>query len=373
MPATVVIVGGAIIGTMTAFWLRELGHGGPILVIERDPTYRLSSTALSAASIRTQFGCAVNVRQSLFGAEFLKNLGAEIGFRESGYLILGHADRTDLVARQNALGASVAAWSPAETAARFPWLHAGDIAGATFGLRDEGWFDAWALLQLMRRAAKLRGVDYLAAEATGFVMQGGRIAAVETAGAERIAGDWFVDAAGPASGRVAGWAGIALPVAPRKRTVFHVKAPLDGTGMPMLFDLSGAWIRPEGDGFICGIAPPHDADPDAWDDFTPDHHLFEDVLWPILAQRIPALEELRLVSSWAGHYDMNLVDHNAVIGRVAGVDNLLLAAGFSGHGVMHAPAAGRGVAELICHDGYRSLDLSPLAHGRPPLLETAVY
>ncbi len=383
---TVVIVGGAIVGSMTAYFLRQEGYAGRIVVLERDPSYQCCSTALSAASIRTQFACPVNVRMSLFGAGFFRDLkqrfgaDADIGFRERGYLILGSAAtaaaRRSMVDMQAAQGATIAVLPPAEIAARFPWLNLDGIALATLGTMNEGWFDAWALLQLVRNAARRLDVEYRHAEASGFTATATRVDAVHTASGERIAADWVVNAAGPASGRVASWLGIPLAVSPRKRTVFHVKAPLDGSAMPMLFDESGIWMRPEGEGFICGCGPQGD-DPDAEGDFTPDHHLFEAAVWPALAHRVPALESLRVLRAWAGHYEVHHLDHNGVVGRHPMLDNFILATGFSGHGVMHSPATGRGVAELIVHGGYRALDLSPLGYERVrdgrPMTETVVY
>lgn len=384
---TVVIIGGAIVGSCTAYFLREQGFRGRILVLERDATYARSSTALSAASIRTQFGCPVNVRMSLFGAAFLRELRhrfgeeAEIGRVERGYLVLGgpgtEQSRRAGAAMQEAEGAAVALLTPAQLTQRFPWLNAGDVEIATLGLRDEGWFDAWSLLQLVRGGARRLGAEYLEASATGIEMRGGRVTAVRTAQGETIPADWCVLAAGAASGALMRRHGLVLPVEPRKRTVFALRAPLEGAGMPMLFDTSGAWIRPEGDGFIAGIAPPEEADPDATDDFDPAHELFEDLLWPVLAHRIPALERLRVERAWAGHYEMNTLDHNGVIGPHDEVPNLILATGFSGHGLQHAPATGRGVAEWILHGAYRSIDLSPLGYARiragEPLHETVVY
>ena len=179
-----------------------------------------------------------------------------------------------------------------------------------------------------------------------------------------MAADHVVIAAGPASGRVAALAGIPLPIEPRKRTVFMIRAPLDGSNMPLVFDTSGMWIRPEGDGFICGISPSADTDHDPNGDFDPDLDLLEDPLWPLLAHRIPALEQLRLQRAWAGHYDMCLLDHNAVIGPFPDIPNLIVASGFSGHGVQHGPATGRAVAELIRFGGYRTLDLTPFGYER---------
>ena len=384
--AAVVIVGGAIIGSMTAYFLRELGHTGPITVLERDPTYQHSSTALSAASIRTQFGCPINVRMSLFGIAFLRSLPqicgpeADIGLRERGYLVLGGpgsaAARRAAAAMQCAEGAEIAALSPAALAARFPWIDVSGIDIATLGTANEGWFDAWALLQLIRAAARARGALYRHDEATGFTTTGDRVTGVRLASGEHVPADWVVNAAGPASGRLAALLGVALPVSPRKRTVFHVKADLDGAAMPMLFDTSGAWLRPEGEGFLCGIVPPGD-DPDATGDFVPDHALFEAVLWPALAARIPALERLRILRAWAGHYEVNALDHNGVVGPVDTLENFVLATGFSGHGVMHSPATGRAVAEWILHGAYRALDLAPLGYERiragVPMPETIIY
>jgi FAD-dependent oxidoreductase domain-containing protein 1 len=382
----VVIVGGAIVGSMTAYFLREQGHEGPITVLERDPSYQFSSTARSVSAIRTQFASPVNVRMSLFGAAFIKSLkqrfgpAADIGFRERGYLILGSEDTIEdcraMARMQIENGASIAVLGPEELAVRFPWLNLDGVGLGTLGTTNEGWFDAWALLQLARAAARRAGVDYRHAEAVGFETKASRITAVRTAAGETIAADWVVNAAGPASGRVASWLGIELPVAPRKRTVFHLKARLDGSAMPLLFDGQGTWMRPEGDGFICGTVP-HDGDPDATGDFEPEHAAFEQFLWPILAHRVPAFESLRLESAWAGHYEVNALDHNGVVGPHDVLENFVFACGFSGHGVMHSPATGRGVAELIVHGGYRSLDLSPLGYDRVrdgrPVTETVVY
>jgi glycine/D-amino acid oxidase-like deaminating enzyme len=192
-----------------------------------------------------------------------------------------------------------------------------------------------------------------------------------------MAADWCVNAAGPASGALMRPLGIDLPVSPRKRTVFVIRAPLANAGFPMVFDTSGAWIRPEGEGFICGIVPDAANDPDATGDFEPDYALMEAVLWPALAHRIPALEQLRVERAWAGHYEVNALDHNGVIGPHDEIANLIIATGFSGHGLQHAPATGRGVAELITRGRFEAIDLSPLGYGRirsrTPIVESIVY
>lgn len=384
---SVVIVGGAIVGSSVAYFLRELGFAGSITVVERDPTYQRSSTALSAASIRTQFGTPVNIRMSLFGVAFIRSLkdrfgaDADIGFVERGYLFLGGPDtvaaRRAGVDMQRREGADVIALTPVETKARFPWLNVDDLGIATTALRHEGWFDAWSLLSLVRRGARERGVTYLEAHAERIEVVNARVTAVRLSDGTAIPADWCVNAAGPASGALVRDLGIDLPVSPRKRTVFSIKAPLDRAGFPMLLDTSGAWMRPEGEGFICGIQPPPDNDPDATGDFEPAFEILEDLLWPALAHRIPVLEQLRLERAWAGHYEMNTLDHNGVIGPHDEIANLIFATGFSGHGLQHAPATGRGVAELITSGRFTSIDLSPLGfariRSRTPLIETVVY
>ena len=387
MSQTIAIIGGGIIGCSAAWFLRERGFAGEIVVVERDPSYQQASTTLSAASIRVQFGSPVNVALSQFGATFLRGLpdllgrDVDVGFVERGYLILsppnagGEADR--LLALQRAHGCMVERFDPAGLAARFPWLATQGVGAGTFGVRDEGWFDAASLLAALRGAAIDRGVRFRHAHAAGLREAGGRIAAVRLDDGSEIATDWAICAAGAHSGRLMASIGIDLPVAPRKRCVYHFKGPLDGKDIPMLFDVSGVWIRPEGAGFIGGIAPDPADDPDAHDDFQSDMALFEDRFWPALAARIPALEQLRVLNAWAGHYDMNLFDHNAVIGAHPDIDNLVFACGFSGHGVMHAPGAGRAVAERIVHGGYQTIDVSPLAFERiaqgRPYVESTIY
>jgi glycine/D-amino acid oxidase-like deaminating enzyme len=383
----VVIVGGAIVGSFVAYFLQELGFGGQIQIVERDPTYQFSSTALSAAAIRTQFSCAINIRMSLFGADFFRNIenrfgpNADIGFHENGYLILGcpgdAAARSSGVATQMAEGAEVLALDPGQLLTRFPWLNVEDLGLSTLGVRNEGWFDAWSMLSLIRNRVRSRGGIYVTAEAQSFVVRGGNVAGVTLSNGETLAADWCVTAAGAWSGRLMQELGIALPVSPRKRTVFAVKAPLYDPAFPMLFDTTGSWIRPEGTGFICGIAPDAACDPEAHGDYEPQHELFEETVWPALAHRIPALERLRIERAWAGHYEVNALDHNGVIGPHDEVSNLIFATGFSGHGVMHSPATGRGVAELILTGRYETLDLSELGFARiraeTPMHELVVY
>ena len=378
--ADIIIVGGAVIGSAVAFFLKhELAYPGTVAVVERDPTYARAATTLSAASIRQQFSTPENIRLSAFGLAFLRSLPerfgpeADTGLRESGYLLLaGEAGRAVLTANhavQTAEGADIALLDPAGLRARFPWLRVEDLAAGALGLSGEGWFDAHGLLATLRRQARQAGAVYVTGEVTEVERSGRRIAAVRLTDGRRISCGTLVNAAGPQAGQVAALAGVALPVEPRKRSVFVIDCREKLDGVPLIVDVTGVWVRPEGAHFICGVSPPEDRDGPS-EDLEVDYCLFVENVWPALAHRIPAFEAVKLVRAWAGHYDYNRLDQNAVIGPHPEIANLLFANGFSGHGLQQAPGVGRAIAELIIEGRYRTLDLSVfgyerIAAGRP--------
>jgi sarcosine oxidase len=368
----VVIVGGAIVGSAIAYFLARESQGRlRVLVVERDPTYAHASTSLSLSSIRVQFSRPENIAISRFGVAFLKSLGdwlevdgdtPDVGFKERGYLLLASEAGLEALRAnqeiQRAAGCDVALLDPREIERRFPWMRSDGLAAGTLGMREEGWFDAYALMQAFRRKARALGVSYREDEVVELSCEGGRISGVQLASGGRLSAETVVNAAGPAARRVAAMAGVELPVFPRKRSVFVFDCKADLPECPLIVDPSGVYVRPEGDGFICGSSPgPGDLDPDC-EDFDVEWDAFESFVWPTLAARIPAFEAIKLTGGWAGHYAVNPEDHNAILGRHPRLSNFLLANGFSGHGVQQSPAVGRGIAELIVHGEYRSLDLS---------------
>ena len=243
-------------------------------------------------------------------------------------------------------------------------------------MRDEGWFDPFTLLQAFKRKARSLGVTYLKDEVTGLEREAGRITAVTLREGGRLVCGTMVNAAGAQAGRLAALAGIALPVAPKKRFVyvFDCRTPIAPLA-PLTIDPSGVYFRPEGKGFIGGVSPPEDRDPDS-DDLEVEYDLFEETVWPALAARVPAFEAIKLTGAWAGHYDYNIVDQNGIVGRHPEIANLIFANGFSGHGLQQSPAVGRAVAELILQGGYRSIDLTRFGYERfardEPILELNV-
>jgi len=391
-PAQVVIVGGGVMGSAIA-WFLASEHRIAVTVIERDASYAQASSALSACAIRQQFSTAINIRISQDSLAFYRDIGQRlavgdetpnIGLVEPGYLYLAATDAgVATLQAQHALQQSHDVHTALLTAeglsARYPWLNTDGLLLGSLGLSTatsgEGWFDGYAAMQAFRRAATAIGVRYVEAEAIGFTtdLHDGvsRVTHVQCARGESIAADAVVIAAGAWSAQVAAHLGVSLPVRARKRDVFAFEADVDLRDAPLLIDTSGVWFRPEMQRgqFLCG-APPRDGDPDDVPLDRVDHGLFDEWIWPRLAERVPAFDALRVTSSWAGYYEMNTFDHNGLVGAVAPYDNLFTACGFSGHGLQQAPATGKGLAELIATGAYHTLDLSPLrvdrvAEGKP--------
>ncbi|WP_250515001.1 FAD-binding oxidoreductase [Caballeronia sp. INDeC2] len=383
MTSSVVIAGGGVIGSSVAYFLRASDPTVQVTVIERDPTYARSSSALSAASIRQQFSTPLSVRMSLFGIEFLRSIGERlevngerpsIDLHEGGYLFLataaGVATLGENHALQRALGADISLLDPAQLRARFPWLNTDDLAAGTFGESGEGWFDGYGLVRALRRKAQSLGARYVTTEVVGIEREGRRATAVRAANGETYACDVVVNAAGAWSRAIAAMLGIDIPVYARRRSIFNVSSPAKLERAPLLIDPTGVYFRPEGRTYICGTSPAADNDPDDLPLDEVDHALFDDVIWPTLAHRVPGFEALRVERCWSGYYEYNVLDQNAIIGYHPDVENCIFANGFSGHGLQQGPATGRGVSELILRGRYETLDLSPLdwtrvLEGRP--------
>ena len=375
--ADVVVIGGAVMGASAAYWLTRLSPGLDVRVVERDPTFAKSATALSVASVRSQFSQPVNVAISRFAIGFLRDfegsLGHKVGvpslgLKENGYLFLGQSPEApalmaELAAMQRALGAATEVWTPDQAKQRFPWLDVGNLTAASFGPRDEGWFDNMGLLAGFRAAAKAQGARFVTDEVTRLDVQEGRVVAAHLAKAGRIDCAYAVNAAGTRGAKVARMAGLDLPVEPRKRTVFVIDAPnARHPDAPLMID-AGYYLRPEHNHWITATVPLDDGPCDA-DDFEPDLNLFEDVIWQQLYARAPGFDAVKVIRHWVGHYDYNTLDQNAILGPHPDLPNLMFMNGFSGHGLQQSPAVGRGIAEYILTGAWQTLDLSDLSFAR---------
>ena len=385
----VIIVGGAVIGSSIAWHLTGRDDfKGRVLVIEKDSTYEFCSTALSAASIRQQFSTPINIEMSAYGIQFLRNLNrdldpeVDIALHEKGYLILATDQGRDILrqnhATQTEFGGDIIWMEPDDLAQKYPWMNTSDLAAGCWGCTGEGWFDAYCLMQSFRKQARRRGADYIDGEVVEVLRNGDQVTGVVLKDGRRFGCGQLVNAAGTGGSKVARMAGLEIPVEPRKRCifVFNCRDAEDiSASCPMLIDPSGLYVRPEGEFFITGIAPPKDRDPECWD-FDVDHSLFDDIIWPGLYERCERFEAIKVVNAWAGHYSYNLLDQNAILGRHTDVKNFIFANGFSGHGLQQSPAVGRGIAELIATNGYETLDLSVFGYERirdnAPVLELNV-
>ncbi|MEO0667323.1 MAG: FAD-binding oxidoreductase [Pseudomonadota bacterium] len=388
----VVIIGGAIMGSSTAWFLTDTDDfQGRVLVIERDMSYASCSTAHTNSCMRQQFSTELNVRISQFAAEFVKNIRErmggdgrvpELGIRSFGYMYLADTDAFADVLRaniavQHAAGAATQLMSADEIKAAYPFYNVDDIVLGSINTVDEGYWDGSTVFEWWRRQARERGVEYVQNEVVSIQRMGARVQSVTLASGEVISCGQLVNASGPRAARTAAMAGIEVPVEPRKRYswVFSAEQPLD-RDLPLTIDPSGVHVRENGGGTY--QAGGHaDMDPAVdYDDFAMDHGLWEAHVWPVLATRIPQFEAIKVTAEWAGHYAMNTLDHNAILGPHPEVENFIFLNGFSGHGLQQSPAMGRGTAEWLTYGSYRSLDLTPFHFDRilagTPIVERAV-
>ena len=368
----VLVIGGGVVGQATGYWLLREAPGLKVLVLERDPTYAEASSGLSVGGIRQQFGTAINIEIAREAVRFYERVqeelgeDAEIGFRQNCYLFLAGRDSWPMhrarAALARSLGVDVQELAPGEIAALVPGIATSDLAGGTFCATD-GYLDPASVLGSFRRAASRLGAAQAAGEAVGFVWEGATLRQVRLKDGETIAADRCVLCAGGLTGRLAASLGVDIPVRRLRRQVHLVlpRQPLP-SGIPLTIDPTGLHFRPEaGDRLIVAHATRGDGYdlPLDWD-----RRSFVEELWEPLARRVPSLAELRLERGWAGYYDENTMDHNAIVGHLSGFLHVYLATGFSGHGLMQSPSVTRGLAELMLGGRYETLDLSPLGAER---------
>jgi FAD-dependent oxidoreductase domain-containing protein 1 len=365
----VVITGGGIMGSSTAYCLTTMHPGLKVAVVERDPTYARASTTLSMSNVRIQFSLRENIQISQYAFQVLDRFEDEmtvedcrprIYFHREGNLFLVSAANLDAARRafelQRSLGCRIEWWSPQQIRDRYPLYAPGEeIVGATFG-PDDGHFDAYAALMAYRAKAKSRGAEFLTGEAVKIRAEGGRATGVELGSGDTLAAACVVNCGGAWAADLAATIGVKLPVVPVKRQIFTLDTAVKPDGpLPLTVLLSGLYFRTETGGMIL-LGKSMDEDPVGYN-FSWDDKRFMEVLWPELAEFAPAWDRLKLVRGWAGLYDVNTLDHNAIIGEWPEIRGLYLATGFSGHGLQQGPAVGRYLSELILNR-QPALDLS---------------
>ncbi|WP_460317689.1 NAD(P)/FAD-dependent oxidoreductase [Pseudomonas ogarae] len=370
----VAIIGGGIIGSSVAYHVLQASPGASVCVIEPDSTYEFASALRSSGGCRVQFTCPENIEMSLYSLERIKNFEHEmtskgrpapVDWVEGGYLFVVEPEHIAALERsvriQQAHGCVVDMLDAAGLKQRFPSINSDDLGLGVLTPHD-GWCDPNGLLWGYRRKAVELGAVYIKDRFVGAVIEGPKATAIVLESGMRIEAESFVNAAGAWSGNVAERFGMSLPVVPMRRFEHYFTPATPMERLPYVKDLSRLAFRSEGEGFSGGLV--NGAEPRGFN-FEVDHNYWEEVVWPAVAHRFPALEAAKCHRTWSGLYEVNELDGNPVIGRWnSRLPNLYTVAGFSGHGMMHAPAAGRGIVELLVKGAYQSIDLSRLGYER---------
>ncbi len=390
MKYDIVIIGGGITGSAAAYFTACSDESASIAVIEPDPTYQFATTPQGAGGVRQQFSVAENVQMSRYSLDFYKNFEKhmqdipnlpDINFREQGYLFVVTAEGEETLCRnqvlQSSLGVNANLIDYPEIRRKFPSIERDDIVLGCH-TPDDGWIDPNAGLWGFRRAAEHLGVTYVKSRVTGISTDKTKVVSLNLENGDMLAADFFINTAGPWVADIAEMTGASLPIVPMCRVQHFWKCAHELEPLPLVKDESGMFFRPEGDGFAGG-RPSFDIKPGFVDDIHSGFFAsyFEDTIWPMMAALVPKFETLKLQRSWSGHYAQNTLDGNMIIGNYSpDHDNIITACGFSGHGIMHAPAVGRALSELALTGAYQALDLSRMeisrVHNNAPLPEIGI-
>lgn len=368
MKTDVAIIGGGAIGAAVAYYLKTASPALSVTVVERDPTYGLASTPRASGGVRRLFSLPENIELSNYSIPFFESFAetmaidgvpAEIGFKKNGYLFIVPPSARDML-RENfeterGLGCNVVWLEPDELKAKFPSMYVDDL-GAAVHSPDDGWLDPYSLLMGFRKKAASLGAAFVAEEVVGMTRRGATVTGARLSSGGVVEADHYVNAAGAWAKDICAMLGFKVPIEPLRRFehYFETQQPIEP--LPYLKDPDRLAFRPEGKGYSGGV--PTLEEPRGYN-FEVDHDYFEEVVWPALAHRFPQFERTRCKSTLPGLYDQNDFDGNVIIGPGAdGLGNFHLLAGFSGHGLMHAPGCGRAMAELILKGRYETIDLT---------------
>lgn len=365
----VIMVGGGVIGCATAYYLLKMEPQLRVALIERDPTYSKASTPLSDGNTRLQFNIKENIQISQYGLDVLKRFAEEmavegdrpeVAFRQQGNLfVIDEASREEAqegLALQQSLGCEVTWLTPAEVQQHYPLYNLEGCVGGTFGPQDGTMSPLGVLLGYKKKAMSL-GAQFIQGEVVELLAAEGQIVGVKLSSGDKLTAKAVVNAAGAWAPKIAQTVGITLPISPTKRQVFIVETQTRPDKiLPVIFFPSGLYCIHEGEGlFMCGKSLPDD--PVTYEDFSWDRHIFEETLWPELVELMPAFDRLKVNRGWAGLYEVNTFDGNALLGEWPELKGFFLANGFSGHGFQQCHAVGRYLAELITGQ-IPTLDLS---------------
>jgi FAD-dependent oxidoreductase domain-containing protein 1 len=344
-----------------------------VAVVEPDPAYAGAAASAASGGVRQLFSRPENVLMSRYTHEVIDtwakwpgpdaseatNTSPDLGWHPNGYLFITDLALSDQLRadyeQQRALGVENLWLEPEEIAERYPLIATGDLGPAVLSPQD-GWLDPSSFLRGMVARGKNLGAVYLRDRVVDFEITGRRISRVQLESGNRLEAGQVINVAGVWGPQLSARLGLRLPVEPMRRFDHYVEVRQDFSGYPFIKDPVGLAVRPEGSGLTAALVD--FSTPAGWD-LSIDRNWFETVVWPALVDRVPSADELRLVSTWSGHYDQNRLDGNMILDRWdAGLSNYVFATGFSGHGLMHAPAVGRALTELLLHGEFQTIDLS---------------
>ena len=364
----IIIIGGGIMGSATAYSLMKENRNVSLAVIERDLTYAKASTTLSMTNARIQFSLKQNIEISQYAFEVLERFEEEmtvgdrtpnIVYRREGNLFMidedGQQAAREAHELQRSLGCRIDWWSPDKIRKQYPLYEPSGYTGGTFGSQD-GHFDAYAVLMGYKAKARALGANYVENDVVSINTLSKKITGVTLASGEELLTGSVVNCAGAWAADIAATAGIDLPVQPVSRQVFALDTAVKpDTPLPLTVLPSGLYFRTATGGLIL-LGKSMEEDPVGFN-FSWDDKRFMEVLWPELAGFVPAFDTARLMRGWAGLYAVNTLDSNAILGEWPECKGFILANGFSGHGLQQAPAVGRYIAELLLGKEH-TLDLS---------------
>lgn len=370
----VVIIGGGIVGSSVAYNLLDQNPDLKVAVLEPDPTYEYASALRSSGGCRVQFTQPENILMSLYSIDFIKNIKEKLKLKkhevnvdwvEGGYLFLVPPESVDALTKnvefQRSLGCTVELLTPAQLKAKYPSMYVDDLGAGALTPHD-GWCDPYGLLWGMRHKAVELGATYIPERFISANYTNDEVTSITLENGTSLTAKHFVNAGGAWSGEIAAKFDMHLPISPMKRYEHYFTPAEPMEHLPYVKDLARLAFRSEGPGFSGGLV---DGEARRGFNFDVDHDYWERIVWPAVAYRFPALEVAKCHRTWSGLYEQNELDGNPVIGAWnSKLKNLYTVAGFSGHGMMHAPAAGRGIAELINYGEFKTIDLTNLGYER---------
>ena len=361
-------------GSSAAYYLISNSPDVSVTVIEPDLTYALASTPRASGGVRRLFSLPENIELSNYSIPFFEQFPdimaidgapADIGFRKNGYIFIVPPGDLDVLRQnydtQQKLGCNVKWLKPDEIKHRFPSMNVNDIGAAVLS-PDDGWLDPYSVLTGFRKKAQSLGAEFVADEVITMQRRATQVVSVTCKSGLVIEAEHFINAAGAWANRICNMLNFSVPIEPLRRYEHYFECQEEIEPLPYLKDPERLAFRPEGNGYSGGV--PTLDEPRGFN-FEANHHYFEEVVWPALAHRFPQFEQTKCKATLPGLYDQNDFDGNMIIGPGADkLENFHMLAGFSGHGLMHAPGCGRAVAEMILFGRYETIDLSRLGWQR---------